>query len=153
MIRQIRPQDAEALLELVNSVGIFSSNEEEEIKNRLDEHFQGQSRSLWIAYGEKRLEGVLYSIPEPMTHGTWNVLMLLVREGSQGKGIGSSLMKEAQKLLAEQKARMLVVETSGTDGFEGAQRFYVKCGFTEVARIPEFYDADDDKVIFTKTIL
>ena len=45
-----------------------------------------------------------------------------------------------------------MTETSGTEDFENAQLFYGKCGFEAVARIPDFYDAGDDKIIFTKPL-
>lgn len=152
MIRLLSPDDTQAALELVSASGLFSPDEQEEIKVRLDGYFHNEDHSLWVAHAGQKLEGLLYCVPEPMTQGTWNILMLLVGKSSQGKGVGAALVQETQKLLAGRKARLLLVETSGTEGFEGAQRFYGKCGFTEVARIPHFYAAGDDKVVFTKGI-
>ena len=151
MIRPLGPDDTKAALELVSASGLFSPQDMETIKIRLGDYIHGTGDSLWIIHVGQDLDGLLYCLPEPMTHGTWNILMLLVRGSSRGKGVGTALMKEAQKLLIEQNARLLMVETSGTEDFEGAQRFYSQCGFVEVARIPDFYDDGDYKVIFTKT--
>lgn len=152
MIRPVAFEDTKAVLELAGSSGLFSPDEQEEISARLHAYFQDQNGSLWIAYEEQKLEGIAYCVQEPMTHGTWNILMLLVREASQGRGAGTALIQQTQRLLAEHNARMLIVETSGTEGFESTRRFYTKSGFVEVARIPNFYDAGDDKIIFSKLL-
>ena len=152
MIRPLQVEDTLAALELVNSTGMFSHEERQMIEARIREHFVGAADSLWLTYDDQGLRGIVYCLAEPMTQGTWNMLMLLVRKASQGQGVGSALVQEAQKLLTAQEARLLIVETSGTDDFEGAKKFYGKCGFTEVARIPDFYNAQDDKVIFTKSL-
>jgi ribosomal protein S18 acetylase RimI-like enzyme len=55
-------------------------------------------------------------------------------------------------VLAEQDARLLIVETSGLPDFESARAFYVKCGFTQEARIKNFFAAGDDKIVYTKSL-
>lgn len=153
MIRVPTLQDFPAILQLVRMSGFFSPEDLGEIESRLDAYFRKTAESSWLIYEEGGVEGVIYCIPEPMTNATWNILMLLVSKDSQGKGIGSALIEAAQASFARENARLLIVETSGTDGFEGAKRFYSACGFREVARIPHFYDTNDDKIIFTKSIL
>lgn len=152
MIRALHSADMDAVLELVNASGMFAPDDVEEIKSRLAVHFESQDESLWIINEEQGLEGIAYCVPEPMTNGAWNLLMLLVRQDRQGQGYGAALVAHVEQLLTQMGARLLLVETSGTEDFESAQRFYGKCGFAVVARIPDFYDAGDDKVIFTKTL-
>lgn len=50
------------------------------------------------------------------------------------------------------KARILIVETLGTDGFQLTREFYLKNGFDEEARIRDFYEDGGDKVVFWKRI-
>ena len=140
------------VLELVATSGMFAPGDLAEVKKRLKGYFGNGDESLWIAYEDHGLEGVAYCVPEPMTNGTWNLLMLLVRHDRQGQGHGAAMVDHVEQLLAKAGARVLLVETSGTESFESARRFYAKCGFTTVARIPDFYDAGDDKVIVTKTL-
>jgi hypothetical protein len=52
--------------------------------------------------------------------------------------------------MARRKARLCVIETSSLPPYEPARRFYLKCGYGEVARIPDFYGPGDARVIFTK---
>jgi len=152
MIRALHSADVDGVLELVNASGMFAPDDVEEIKSRLAMHFESQNGSLWITYEEQGLEGIAYCVPEPMTKGAWNLLMLLVRQDKQGQGHGAALVAHVTQLLTQAGGRLLLVETSGTEDFESAQRFYGKCGFAAVARIPDFYDAGDDKIIFTKSL-
>ena len=43
---------------------------------------------------------------------------------------------------------MLLVETSSTDDYEAARRFYDRAGFDREARVREFYGPRDDKIVF-----
>ena len=61
-------------------------------------------------------------------------------------------MKHVEERLAKGGERLLIVETSSLDGFERARDFYEKCGYTEEARIRDFYTTGDDKVVFLKQL-
>ena len=49
-------------------------------------------------------------------------------------------------------ARILIVETLGTDEFLQTREFYLKNGFDEEARIRDFYEDGGDKVVFWKRV-
>lgn len=49
-------------------------------------------------------------------------------------------------------AHVWIVETSGLPEFEKARAFYSKTGFRKEATIKDFFDAGDDKVVYTKNI-
>ena len=152
MIRTLLPADMSGVLDLAIASGMFAHGDVDEIKSRLDVYFEGRDESLWITYEDQGLEGNAYCAPEPMAKGTWNLLMLLVRQDKQGQGHGAALVGHVEHQLAQAGGRLLLVETSGTEDFKNAQRFYGKCGFSEVARIPDFYDAGDDKIVFSKPV-
>ena len=48
--------------------------------------------------------------------------------------------------------RVLIVDTSGTESFSGTRRFYNRCGYTEEARIRDFWGPGDDKIVFWKAL-
>lgn len=60
---------------------------------------------------------------------------------------------DIEKTLSKQGERILLVETSGLASFTNTQRFYLKCGYEEEARVREFYQAGEDKIIFRKSLI
>ncbi len=61
-------------------------------------------------------------------------------------------MRHIEQALAANGQRLLLVETSGLPRFEKTRAFYKKLGYNEEARIREFYQAGEDKIIFCKAI-
>jgi ribosomal protein S18 acetylase RimI-like enzyme len=149
LIRKITPDDTKAVMALSQVSGLFNAEGIEQIRERLTGYVDG-SDELWFGAFDNDLMGVVYCIPEPMTDGTWNILMLIVHPDSHGQGHGRALMGHIEETLMAQGARLVIVETSSADGLERARAFYPKCGYVEEARIRNFYTAGDDKIIFSK---
>ena len=152
MIRTITPDETDAVFALAKKLEMFDKDGLELIKATLADYLGGNSNDLWFSADENGLVGVVYCAPEPMTSGTWNVLMLLVDPDRQRQGHGSALMRYVEQTLVERGERLLIVETSSLDEFEAARKFYSKCGYKEEARIRDFYAAGDDKIFFSKAL-
>lgn len=115
-------------------------------------YFGGEPSQRWIVAEGNGVEGVAYYVPEPLTDGTWNVLMICVDPAVHGGGMGSALMRHIEYKLSEQGVRVLLVETSGTPGFERTRRFYDMLGYEREACIRDYYMQGDDKIIFRKAL-
>ncbi len=96
--------------------------------------------------------GVAYYAPERMTSGTWNVLLIAVHPAHEGSGCGTALMRHVEADLAAHGARVVLVETSGLPEFERTRAFYRGIGYHQEARIRDFYDAGEDKIVFSKAL-
>ena len=120
----------------------------------LADYLDGNSNSdhFWITDDEDGLVGVAYCAPEPMTNGTWNLLLIAVRPDRQGQGRGAALMRYVEQTLTARGERLLLVETSGLANFERTRAFYRNCGYDEEARIRDFYKAGDDKIVYRKVL-
>ena len=90
--------------------------------------------------------------PERMTDGTWNLLAIAVDPDAQGSGVGGAMMTYIENRLAQSGARVLIVETMGIAEFASTRAFYAKQGYTEEARIRDFYEDGADKVVFWKSL-
>ena len=106
----------------------------------------------WIVSVGKDVEGVAYYVPEQLTEGTWNVLMICVDPACHGSGIGAALMRSIEAELTQEKVRVLLVETSGLPEFERTRGFYDMLGYEREARIRDYYAAGDDKIVFRKAL-
>ncbi len=154
MIRPITPDDKAALIILAEKVGLFGPNELKILDQMLTDYFGGNSNSdqFWIIDDDEEPVGVAYCQSERMTVGTWNLLLIAIRPDRQRQGRGAALIQYVEQMLTARGERLLLVETSGLESFEGTRAFYRKCGFSEEARIRDFYSSGEDKIVYRKML-
>lgn len=85
----------------------------------------------------------------PCTSGTWDLYWIAVDPKVQGHGVGRVLMDASAAAIRAEAGRLIVIETASKPAYDPTRAFYVKYGCQEVARVPNFYAAGDDKVIYT----
>ncbi|HEX7118100.1 MAG TPA: N-acetyltransferase [Longimicrobiales bacterium] len=90
--------------------------------------------------------------PTPCTLGTWDLYWIAVAPDAQGTGVGTLLLQEVERRLADVHARLVVIETSSQAAYAATRAFYRRRGYDEVARVPDFYADGDDRVIFAKRL-
>jgi ribosomal protein S18 acetylase RimI-like enzyme len=155
MIRPVTPDDAGELINLAKSIGLFSPDELEELRQMLTDSFgkKGDTHPFWITDDDDdELVGLAYCEPERMTSGTWNLQLIGVHPTHQKQGRGGKILRFVEETLAGRGARVLLVETMGTPDFEHMRAFYRKNGYDEEARIREFYAEGADKIVFRKAL-
>jgi GNAT superfamily N-acetyltransferase len=149
-IRPVMPSDLHALKTIIEANGLFPSDMLDEM---ISDYFDHKNASdFWLTYEDNEPVAIAYYAPERMTEGTWNLYLIVVHPDYQGKGLGTSLLHYIEQMLAARGERVLLVETSGLASFEGTRSFYRKCGYQEEAKIREFYQAGEDKIIFRKSL-
>jgi ribosomal protein S18 acetylase RimI-like enzyme len=90
--------------------------------------------------------------PTPCSLGAWDVYWLGVAAEQQGKGLGQALLRHAERLINKRGGYLSVIETSGSPGYVSTRGFYLKAGYHEAARLPDFYAPGDDRIIYTKDL-
>ncbi|MXU64253.1 GNAT family N-acetyltransferase [Oceanomicrobium pacificus] len=149
-VRAARSDDVAALQALLETVDLFPP---EMLPDMIAPALAGADEEVWlVAEGTVSLTGLCFARAEEMTDGTWNMLALGVGGSAQGQGVGRALVAAMEAELAERGARLLIVDTSGTAAFDPARRFYAQAGYTEAARIRDFWAEGDDKVTFLKPL-
>ncbi len=150
IVRAIAYSDVPAIKRVIDSVELFPSEMlDEMISGYLSE--QGNAE-IWLTLDDNGPIAVAYAAPERMTDGAWNLLLIAVKSERQGQGAGQMLISHIERLLNERNQRILLVETSGLPEFQQSRRFYAFAGFSEEARIRDYYKAGEDKIVFRKTL-
>ena len=149
-IKATSSDDIAGLQAVLDGTELFPS---EMLPDMLAPALASETEAFWLTchYGGEAV-GLCYTVPEELTDGTWNMLALAVRPDLQGKQLGTALVCATERRLKDNRQRILIVDTSGTDDFALTRKFYVRNGYEDVARIRDFWAAGDDKVIFRKAL-
>ena len=155
----LRPPDRARVAELLVSTGVFS-NEELDVALQLFDVSVVDARAgaddatapdyeFTGAFDGERLLGYACAGPTPATDGTFDLYWLAVDPSVQGKGVGRTIVRDVERQLRARGARMLLVETSSRPDYSKTRAFYARCGYTEAARIRDFYAPADDRIMLT----
>jgi ribosomal protein S18 acetylase RimI-like enzyme len=87
-----------------------------------------------------------------MTQGTFDLYWIAVDPDFQKHGIGSTLLVSLEEMVRAKGGRMILADTSTIPHYEKTQRFYLKNGFQEVARVPDYYRPGNDRITFCKKL-
>ncbi|MEI8139428.1 MAG: GNAT family N-acetyltransferase [bacterium] len=154
-IRHSEASDRDGILDFMRGTGFFHDGEIEVAREVLEEaiakgpsgHYQsftlltdGQPAG-WICCG-----------PTPCTKGTFDIYWIGVSANAQGRGFGRALLEHVEKHIRRAKGRAIIIETSGRPLYDSTRGFYLQTGYTESARIPNFYDEGDARVIYAKAL-
>ncbi|MEN9566391.1 MAG: hypothetical protein RLZZ69_1587 [Cyanobacteriota bacterium] len=149
-IRAVTPNDLPDLKAVIKANDLFPSDMLDEM---ISGYFNNESESeFWFTYEDRKPVAIAYCAPERMTEGTWNLYLIAVHPDYQGQGLGTSILQYIEQMLAARGERILLVETSSLETFEGTREFYRQCGYDQEARIREFYQAGEDKIVFRKLL-
>ena len=148
------PGDERAVREIVRATGFFREDEVEVaaelVRERLAKGPESGYEFLLADGPEGTLQGYACFGPIACTVGSWDLYWIAVDPLSQGRGLGRALMREVERRIAAMAGRMVYAETSSQLQYAPTRRFYLSCGYAEVARLPHFYQPGDDKVIYGK---
>jgi ribosomal protein S18 acetylase RimI-like enzyme len=90
--------------------------------------------------------------PTPMAQGTFDLYWIAVDPDFQEQGAGSKLVGFLEEGVKARGGRMILADTSTVPQYEKTQRFYVKNGFHQVARIPDYYYPGNDRITFCRRL-
>lgn len=153
-IRGLRRDDIGAITEILRASEMFRPDEIEVAVELMEIVVNEPHQQDYIIYVAESPAGEVsgyYCVgPTPMTIGTFDLYWIAVHPRRQGTGIGRSLIEHCEQLVRSQQGRLLLAETSSQEKYKPTREFYRRVGFTEGARIADYYAPGDDLVIYTK---
>ena len=147
------PADVAIVSEIVKSTGFFSHDEIdiaiELVEDRLSD---GDSSGYFFVFAEIGGQTVAYSCygPIPGTHHSYDIYWIATHNNQRGHGIGKILLKETENRIAQAKGKNIYIETSSKLQYTPTRKFYESAGYILDARLKDFYDDNDDKLIYVK---
>lgn len=144
-----RPDEVEVALELFDEA---TSDAPHEAPGGARAVVPASDYELVGAYADDTLAGYACYGPTPATDRTFDLYWIAVHPDYQGGGSGTRLLDEVERRLRNGRGRLIVVETSSRDDYAPTRHFYEGRGYSEAARIPDFYAPADDRVIYTKRL-
>ena len=88
----------------------------------------------------------------PATDRTYDLHWIAVSSDAQRAGVGTWLLQHVEEILRVRGARMLVMETSSRDEYQGTRAFYLAREYVELARVRDFYAPGDDRVVYGRLL-
>ena len=145
----------ETYLGLAEGTGAFRPCELEILEEVLRDAFSDPAKGY--RFVERRERGIIAAFAvfgrSPMTDWAWDLYWIVVGKPLQGRGFGRRILEDLEEVALSLTGRVILrVETSGRQDYEGQRCFYLRSGFRETGRIPDFYEAGDDLVTYCKFI-
>ncbi len=88
----------------------------------------------------------------PCTLGTFDLYWIAVLKRLHGSGVGRVILTRVEDEVRRDEGRMILIETGGKPSYSAQRGFYLGSGYREVARVPDFYEDGDDRVIYAKKL-
>jgi ribosomal protein S18 acetylase RimI-like enzyme len=156
MIVKATAEDGNAIRRITSTSGFFSEGEIATVDELWDEYIlHGTQTSGYYFIVYKDAEAVLgfacYG-PHPLTESTYDLYWIITDKNAKGRGVGKTLMAQAEKEVGALGGTLLIAETSGKELYLPTRGFYAKLGYLKEAVIKDFYAPGDDLVMFTKKL-
>lgn len=156
-IRAVRRDDIEPIQRLAVANRMFAPDDVDVLGDMISGHLDGtRPDDRWfVAESQGRLTGAAYVAPEPFGHLVWNLHFIATQPSDHGRGVGTLLIsgvEEHLERLGAERALVLIVETSATDQYARARRFYGARGFDGESTIRDYYGPGDAKVTYWKAM-
>lgn len=155
---EARPADIDAIVKMAGGTGFFREDEvevaEELIRDRVEKGADSWYRFLFVERsGASAPSGFACFGPIACTKGSWDLYWIVVAKEAQGEGLGKRLMLESEARVRGAGGRAVYVDTSSKAQYLPTRRFYEACGYVEAARLEDFYDVGDAKVVYVKRVV
>jgi ribosomal protein S18 acetylase RimI-like enzyme len=148
---EVKSGDIQRVKEIVESTKFFHDYEVEvAVELVIERLHEGDKSGYNFVFAE--VDGVVagYSCFGLIacTKSSHDLYWIVTHDDFRGKGIGKKLLEETYKEARKMGATSLYAETSAKEQYAPTRHFYDKNSFTLEARLKDFYDEGDDKLIY-----
>jgi len=151
----VRAGDPIVVRDITESTGFFYAEEVATAVELVEERLAkgpASGYSFVFAEEEGRTLGYAYVGPTACTKASFDLYWIAVHADARGKGLGTLLLDESERLIRAAGGRRVYIETSSRPLYEPTRAFYLARGYREEARLEDFYGPGDAKVVYAKEV-
>lgn len=155
LLRDLRSSDRGAIFQILTETAVFRPEEIEVAMELVDAALdKPEQKDYFFTVAEDAGAVVGYACwgATPCTRGTWDLYWMAASPSHHGRGAAAMLLARAEEDMKSRGCRLCIIETSSLPQYEAARRFYLKHGYLETARIPDFYGPGDARIIYTRKL-
>jgi len=155
-IRPLLEKDRARLLSMLIKTRSFTSLEIDVAMELIDivlkDPIQKDYQIDCIVDDQDQAIGYICYGPTPMTQGTFDLYWIAVDPDFQEQGVGSKLLSFLEELVKAEGGRLILADASTIPHYEKTLKFYLKNGFQEVGRVPDYYHPGNDRITFCRRL-
>jgi len=153
-LRALRPDDRPCIERLLRETQVFTEAEVAIALELIDIYLNVPTQrdyQLYVAADDTDVaQGYVCFGPTPLTDALWDLYWIAVTPTRHHQGIGTELLHFVEAQVRERAGRRLIIETSSLPRYLPTRNFYLRHGYSELARLPDFYAIGDDRIIYAK---
>jgi ribosomal protein S18 acetylase RimI-like enzyme len=153
IVRKLKSDDRDKIQALLSQIDNFKQSERDVAMELIDIAVLSPGQedyNIFVYEEDGNILGYHCTGKRALTDGVFDLYWIVVSPESQGKGIGSLLLKHAEDLVVNNKGRWLLAETSSKENYSATRNFYMRKNYSVVAEINDFYSLNDNLIIFGK---
>ena len=150
-----REEDIEAIRSIVASTAVFRSDEIDVAVELIEERLRrGIASGYFFVFADEGNRTLGYTCFGPIacTVASHDLYWIAVAKEHHNRKIGSALMAETEKHIRTMGGKRVYIETSSRSDYQATRGFYLRHGYAVEATIRNFYDDNDDKVIYSREL-
>ncbi len=155
-IRPLEEGDITVLRKLLEATEVFSAEEVDVAVEMMEEVVAEKEHKDYAMFTYVDDSGAVrgyYCVgPVSFSDTTFDLYWIATDPAAHGRGIGRSLVGHCERHVRSTGGIKIVAETSSRSSYDGTRKFYERCGFSEEARIRNYYRQGDDLVVYSKDV-
>jgi ribosomal protein S18 acetylase RimI-like enzyme len=147
--RIVDAADPPKIRALVQATGVFTA-EEVRVAGELAETTVAGTETYRFLIAERGGEILGYTCFDriPLSKVSFDLYWIAIAPSERGTGLAHELMSRTSAFIKSKRGTQIYAETSSKDSYAAARAFYLKSGFEQAARLEDFYEPGDSKIIY-----
>lgn len=153
-IRKLRTRDLKHIRKIMVEGKVFSRTDKKDLYKSIENYHKKRDEEELVTYVaslDGRVVGFV-SYGKELGEGTYEIFIISVDKKYQGRGIGTRLVRFAEKNIRQKKARVIYISTSSTKAYLPARKLYLGAGYRKAATVKDYFTDGDSMIIFSKRI-